>query len=108
VQETDLEHQEKELTDDQARGLYPPERRDLLSALGNLHERMAEVEDDHAVEAEQLSRSTIKISNALVDLNVLPIQGIHSQPRLVKDVMAAFGLVLERLCEEVPVREPDA
>jgi hypothetical protein len=39
---------------------------------------------------------------------VLPIQGIPSQPRSVKDVMAEFGLVLERLREEVPLCEPDA
>jgi hypothetical protein len=41
--------------------------------LGKLHERMAEVEDDRAVEAKQLSRSTMEISNALVNLNMLPI-----------------------------------
>jgi hypothetical protein len=68
---------------------------------------MAEVEDDHAIEAEQLSWSTMEISNTFVDLNVLPIQGFPSQPRSVKDVMAAFGLVLERPCKEVPVCEPD-
>jgi hypothetical protein len=76
--------------------------------LGKLRKRVGEVEDDHAVEAEQLSRLTKEISNALVDLNVLPIQGIPSQPRSVKDVMAGFGLDLERLCGEVPVCEPDA
>jgi hypothetical protein len=41
--------------------------------LGKLHERVAEVEDDHAVEAKQLSWSTMEISNALVDSNVLHI-----------------------------------
>jgi hypothetical protein len=69
---------------------------------------VADVEDDRAVEAEQLSRSTMEIANPLVNLNVLPIQGIPSQPRSVKDVMAEFGLVLERLREEVPLCEPDA
>jgi hypothetical protein len=49
--------------------------------LGKLRECVAEVEDDHTVEAEQLSRSTMEISNTLVNLNVLPIQGILSQPR---------------------------
>jgi hypothetical protein len=73
VQEINLERQEKELNNDQARGLYPPDGRNLWSELGKLHERMAEVEDDHAVEAKQLSRSTMEISNALVNLNVLPI-----------------------------------
>jgi hypothetical protein len=108
MQEMDLERWEEELVDDQAWGLYPPNGRDLLLELGKLRKRVGEVEDDHAVEAEQLSRLTKEISNALVDLNVLPIQGIPSQPRSVKDVMAGFGLVLERLCGEVPVCEPDA
>jgi hypothetical protein len=69
---------------------------------------VAEVEDDRAVEAEHLSQSTMEISNALVDLNVLPIQGIPSQPRSIKDVMATFGPVLEWLRREVSVHEPDA
>jgi hypothetical protein len=75
--------------------------------LGKLCEHVAEVEDDCVIHAEQLSQSTMELSNALVDLNVLPIQDIPSQPRSVKDVMAAFGLVLERLRKEVPVCEPD-
>jgi hypothetical protein len=69
---------------------------------------VAEVEDDRTVEAEQLSRSTMKKSNALVDLNVLPIQGIPSQPQSIKDVMPASGLVLEWLRRDVPVHKPDA
>jgi hypothetical protein len=108
VQETDLERYEKDLADDQARGLYPPDGGHLATELCKLREHVAKVEDDRVVEAEQLSRSTMEISNALVDLNMFPIQGIPSQPRSVKDVVAAFGLVLEWLREEVPVREPDA
>jgi hypothetical protein len=50
----------------------------------------------------------MEISNNLVGLNVLPIQGIPSQLRSVKDVMVAFDLVLDWLRGEVPVREPDA
>jgi chemotaxis protein histidine kinase CheA len=76
--------------------------------LGKIHEHVAEVEDDRAAEAEQLSRSTMEISNALVNMNMMPIQGIPLQPRMVKDVIAAFTLVLERLHEKAPVREPDA
>jgi hypothetical protein len=76
--------------------------------LGKLCKHVAEVEDDHTVEAEQLSRLTMEISNALVDLNVMPIQGIPSQQQSIKDVMAVFGLVLEWLREEVSVHEPNA
>jgi hypothetical protein len=78
VQETKLVCQEKEQADDQVRGLYPSDGRDLPSELGKLHERVAKVEDNHAAKAEQLSRWTMDISDALVDLNVMPIQGIHS------------------------------
>jgi hypothetical protein len=49
-----------------------------MSELGKLHERVAKVEEDHVVEARHLSRSTMEISNALVDQNVMPIQGIPS------------------------------
>jgi hypothetical protein len=66
-----------------------------MSELGKLHERVAKVEEDHVVEARHLSRSTMEISNALVDQNVMPIQGIPSRPWSIKDVMAAFGLVME-------------
>jgi hypothetical protein len=96
------------LADDQACCLYSPDGRELPSKLGKLCEREAEVEDNRAIDAEQLSRSTMEISNALVDLNMLLIQGIPSQPRLVKDVMVAWSLVLEWLRKEVPVHDPDA
>jgi hypothetical protein len=81
------------------RPLPPPPRLEGTDLeLGKLHEHVAEVDDNCDVEGKQLSRSTMEISNALVDLNVLPIQGIPSQPRSVQDVMEAFSLVLERIC----------
>jgi hypothetical protein len=64
------------------------------------HKRVARVEDDRATEAEQLSWSVRDIFDALVNLNVLPIQDIPSQPRSAKDVLMVFGLVLERLWDE--------
>jgi hypothetical protein len=100
MQEMELERQVKELANDQARCLYPPDGRDLPSELGKLRECVAE--------AKQLSWSTKEISNALVNLKVMPIQGIPSQLWFVKDVMAAFGLVLERLREKAPVGRLDA
>jgi hypothetical protein len=39
---------------------------------------VARLEDEHAIEVEQLSWSIREISDALVDLNVLPIQDIPS------------------------------
>jgi hypothetical protein len=61
---------------------------------------VAEVEDEHATEAEQLSWSVREISDALVDLGMLPIWDIPTQPQLAQDVPAAFILILERLREE--------
>jgi hypothetical protein len=68
--------------------------------LEKLHERVAIVKDDRAIEAELLSWSVRGNSDALVDLNVLPIQGIPLQPRSAKDLLATFGLILEWLREE--------
>jgi hypothetical protein len=65
--------------------------------LEKLRERMARGDDNRVVEAELLSRSVRGISDALVDLNMLPIQGIPLQPWSAKDVLAAFSLVLEWL-----------
>jgi hypothetical protein len=39
------------------------------------------------------------IFDGLVNLNVLPIQGIPVLPQSAKDVLMAFGLVLQRLWE---------
>jgi hypothetical protein len=72
----------------------------LSSKLERLREHMAGVEDDRAVKGEQQSWSIKETSDALVDLNVLPIQDIPSQPRSAKDVLAVFGLILERLRED--------
>jgi hypothetical protein len=69
---------------------------------------VAKTEDDRAIEAEQFSRSIREISDAVVDLNVLPIRDIPSHPRSAKDVLAVFSLLLERLRGEVSVHKPDA
>jgi hypothetical protein len=59
--------------------------------LERLHEHMAGVEDDRVIKGVQLSRSITEISDALVDLNILPIQDIPSQLRSANDVLAAMG-----------------
>jgi hypothetical protein len=100
MQEMDLERLEGELAEDQARGLYSFDGRDLSAEVEKLRKRVVGVEDEQAIEVEQLSWSVREISDALVDLNVLPIRDIPSQPRSAKDVLAVFILVLERLWEE--------
>jgi hypothetical protein len=70
---------------DQVRGLHPFVEMNLSSELGELWECVVEVRANRAIEGEQLSWLTMAISDALVDLNVLPIQGIpgnHNQSRV--------------------------
>jgi hypothetical protein len=55
VQEIDLEHWEEKLVEEQARGLYSSDRRDLSRELEELHEHVARVESEHATKAAQLS-----------------------------------------------------
>jgi hypothetical protein len=55
VQEIDLEQWEEKLVEEQARGLYSSDRRDLSRELEELHEHVARVESEHATEAAQLS-----------------------------------------------------
>jgi hypothetical protein len=68
---------------------------------------VAEVRASRAIEGKQLSRLTMAISDTLVDLNVLPIQGIPAQPQSAKGIRTAFGLILERLREVAPARSAD-
>jgi hypothetical protein len=56
VQETDLERREEKLANDQARGLYPFDGRNMSLELEGLREHVARVEDDHVDECKQLSR----------------------------------------------------
>jgi hypothetical protein len=47
----DLERQEEKLVQEQARGLYSFDERDLLAELEERHERMAEVDGERAAES---------------------------------------------------------
>jgi hypothetical protein len=83
-------------------GPHPSIGQNLSSELGELQERGGRVRDSRTIEGEQLSRLTMATSDALVDLNVLPIHGITMQPQSAKGVLTTFGLVLERLREVAP------
>jgi hypothetical protein len=52
-----------------------------LVELEKLRKHVARVEDEHAVEAVQLSWSVMEIYDALVDLSMFPIQDILVQPK---------------------------
>jgi hypothetical protein len=75
VQETDLERWEEKLTKEQARGLYSFDGRDLSAELEELrgHGVGVGVECECAAEVVQLSWSVMEISDALVNLGMLPI-----------------------------------
>jgi hypothetical protein len=78
--ETNLEHQEE-----------------MLAELEELHECVAEVGHKRAVKAVKLSGSIMEISNTLVNLGVLSIRDIPTQPWSAQDVLTAAGLILEHL-----------
>jgi hypothetical protein len=61
---------------------------------------VAGVENERVIEAVQLSRLVIKISNALVDLGAFPIWDIPAHPESAQDVLIVANLVLEHLREE--------
>jgi hypothetical protein len=69
------------LAEEQARGLYSFNGRDLSVELEKLHERMAGVENECIAKTVQLSWSVMEISDALVNLDVFPIRDIPVQPR---------------------------
>jgi hypothetical protein len=71
--ETDLEVCEMKLAEEQARGLHSFDKRDLSVKLEELHSCVARVEDERATEAGKLSTLVVCISNALVDIGMLPI-----------------------------------
>jgi hypothetical protein len=68
-----LEVQEVKLAEDHAQGLHPFNWWDLPVELEELHVHVAGVEDERAADARKQSTLVMGISNALVDLGMLPI-----------------------------------
>jgi hypothetical protein len=68
--------QEAILAEEQAHSLHFFRGCDLLAELEGLCVCMDRAEVEHATEAGQLSRLVTEISNALVDLGMLPIREI--------------------------------
>jgi hypothetical protein len=81
VQDINLERREEKLMEEQAHGLRSFDGRELSVGLEELHLRLAMIEDERVTEAVRLSQLVIEISDAQVDLGVLPIREI---PRLPK------------------------
>jgi hypothetical protein len=73
LQDTDLEVQEVILAEEQERDLHPPNRWDLSVEIEETRASVDGIMGETASEAEQLSQLVVGISNALVDLGMLPI-----------------------------------
>jgi hypothetical protein len=58
---------------------------------------VARVEYERATKAGKLSTLVVGISNALVDLRMLPIEEIPQLLKIVHEVLVAAGLILEHL-----------
>jgi hypothetical protein len=100
VQETDLEWREEKLTEEQARGHYSFDGRDLLVQLEELRGHMARVETELIAVAMQLSWLVMEIFDALVDLCMFAIRHIPAHPESAQDVLTAASLILEHPWEE--------
>jgi hypothetical protein len=85
---------------EQAHDLPSYNGHDLLAGLEELHARVARVEDECVGEAMKLSRLVMGVPDALVDLGVFNIWDIPQCPQSAQEVLAAAGLILERLREE--------
>jgi hypothetical protein len=99
LHETDLEVREVKLAKEQERGLHFFNVRDLLVEVEELHARVAGVEDECTTEVGKLLKLAVEISNALVDLGLLPILDIPQLPKSAQEVLAVADLILERLQE---------
>jgi hypothetical protein len=91
---------EAKLAEEQARNLHSFDGRDLSTELEQRHARVAWVEDECIIEAGMLSTLVVRISNALVDLGMLPIWDIPQLLKMTQEVLVADGLILELLREE--------
>jgi DNA replication initiation complex subunit (GINS family) len=76
MQETNLERREEKLMEEQVHDLHSLDGRDLLAGLEELHFCMARIEDERTAMVVRLSWLVIEITDARVDLGVLPIWDI--------------------------------
>jgi hypothetical protein len=61
---------------------------------------MVRVEEERAAEARKLLMLVMGISNALVNLGMLPIRDIPQLPKTAQEVLAVTSLILKCLREE--------
>jgi hypothetical protein len=97
LQETDRKVREANLAEVQVCVLHSFHEWDLLAELEELRARVGEVEDERSVAASELSRLVMEISNALVDLGMLPMRDIPQLLKTAQEVLAVASLILECL-----------
>jgi hypothetical protein len=95
----DLEVQEVKLAEEQACGLHSFDGRDLSMEIEGIHARVDGIEGERITEARQLSQLVVEISNALVDLGMLPVPDIPHLPKSAHKVLMVASLLLERMRE---------
>jgi hypothetical protein len=77
----------------------PPDGWDMSTELEETRARVDEIKGERAAEAKQLSQLIVGISNALVDLGLLPIQDNPQLPKSAHEFLSAASHILERLRE---------
>jgi hypothetical protein len=88
-----MEVQEALLAEEQACGLHPFDGRDLSAEPEEARAHVDGITGERATESGQLSQLVIEISNALVDLGMLPISDIPQLLKSSQDVLMAIGLL---------------
>jgi hypothetical protein len=83
-----LEVREVKLIEEQVHAMHSFDERYLSTELEEIRTRVAEVEDEHVIEARGLTRL------------VLEIQDIPQLLKMAHEVLAMSSLILERLREE--------
>jgi hypothetical protein len=81
------------LAEEQKRDLHSHDGRDLSVELEGIRVCVERIEGEHTIEARQLSRLVIEISNALADLGMLPVQDIPQLSKSVQEVLTVAGLL---------------
>jgi hypothetical protein len=75
------------------RGLHPIDGCDLSVELDKARARVHRIDGERVAEAEQLSQQVMRISNVLVDLDLLPIQDIPQLSKSAQEVLPVVDII---------------
>jgi hypothetical protein len=78
---------------------HPSDGWDLSVKLDKARDHVDRIDDERAIEAEQLLQWVMRISSVLVDLGLLPIQDIPQLPKSAQKVLPVIDLILKRFQE---------